>query len=369
MKILVTGGAGLVGRTAVARLLRHDHEVCVVDRNPYEEVPEAVRAQIAGATYYQADITDFEQLRPCFAGMEAVVHLAAIPHPAQVPEVELFHINCTGAFNVYRAAADAGIRRVVSASSINALGYNYGIKSFPIRYFPIDEDHPTYTTDPYSFSKQVLEETAAYFWRREGISGVCLRLPGVFDPTSRWAGHARQFADRRQEAFDTVAALPEAERRARIDRLIAETNALRAERMSELPFEEQRRIFEARRQALKDGPPPPEMMLMFGRSDFWTLIHVEDAAQAIEKGVLADYEGSHPLFVCDRENSLGVPSRALATFFFPEVTTWKAEVPGATSLVSSARAAALIDFDPEISMNAWFAASEDAAQVPEVESA
>ena len=47
--------------------------------------------------------------------------------------------------------------------------------------FPIDEDHPTYTTDPYSFSKQVIEDIGAYFWRREGISSVFLRFPAVYD--------------------------------------------------------------------------------------------------------------------------------------------------------------------------------------------
>ena len=48
---------------------------------------------------------------------------------------------------------------------------------FDIEYFPIDEAHPDFTTDAYSFSKRILEETAAYFWRREAISGVQLRFP------------------------------------------------------------------------------------------------------------------------------------------------------------------------------------------------
>ena len=50
-----------------------------------------------------------------------------------------------------------------------------------VEYFPIDEQHPTFTTDSYSFSKQVMEEIGAYFWRREGISSVLLRLPGVYE--------------------------------------------------------------------------------------------------------------------------------------------------------------------------------------------
>ena len=92
--------------------------------------------------------------------------------------------------------------------------------------------------------------------------------------------------------------------------------------------------------------PPPEQMLMFGRSDFWAVIHAEDAAQAIEKGVLADYEGSHPLFVNAAENSVGVPSRSLAELYFPEVTAWRREVEGAETLVSIERARELIGFEP-----------------------
>jgi nucleoside-diphosphate-sugar epimerase len=91
----------------------------------------------------------------------------------------LFHINCTGTFNVYQAAAEEGIKRVVSASSINALGFNFGGVPFQLSYLPIDEAHPTQTSDVYSLSKQILEDTADYFWRRDGISGVCLRLPFV----------------------------------------------------------------------------------------------------------------------------------------------------------------------------------------------
>ncbi|MGO8126710.1 NAD-dependent epimerase/dehydratase family protein, partial [Rhizobium ruizarguesonis] len=65
------------------------------------------------------------------------------------------------------------------ASSINALGCAYNITDFSPQYFPIDEAHPSYTTDPYSFSKQTVEEIGEYYWRRDGISSVALRFPWV----------------------------------------------------------------------------------------------------------------------------------------------------------------------------------------------
>lgn len=353
MKLLVTGGIGSVGRVAVARLVRNGFHVRVIDRVPESEIDHEAQAEIAGADYRQVDITDYASLGPHFAGIDAVVHLAAIPNPGGVTESELWRINCNGAFNVYRAAADAGIKRVVSASSINALGYNYGIKSFPIRYFPIDEDHPTFTTDPYSFSKVVLEETGAYFWRREGISGVQLRFPHVFRVDSRWAPRMKEFHDRRAQALADLMAAPEAERRARIDAMIAYHDAERAERPQEQSMEEQRRRYRRR----EGQPPPPEVLLMFGRADFWAIIHSEDAALAIERGVAADYAGSHPLFVNDAENSAGVPSKELAALFFPEVTAWKRAVEGTETLVSFERARVLIGFEPEHALQAWVEAA------------
>ena len=346
MKILVTGGLGGIGRVTAARLLRHGHEVLALDRLPEADVEQDVWDVVRGAEYSPVDIRDFEALRPHFAGMDAVIHLAALPDPNRGTEVEIFHINCTGSFNVYRAAADAGIRRVVSASSINALGYGYSVRSFPIRYFPIDEAHPTFTSDPYSFSKQMLEETAAYFWRRERISGVCLRFPFVFHTIAPWADQARVFRGRWRQAFEELTTLSENGRRARTDPLIAKFEAQRWERVAERPWSGD--------ESLDQGASSPDEMLMFGRSDFWTIISGEDAALALEKGVLAIYEGSHPLFVCDRDNSVGVPSGQLAELYFPEVTTWKRSIDGTEALLSYDRARELIGYEPERPLLAWF---------------
>ena len=185
MNVLVTGGTGTVGRRCVARLVRAGHSVRVIGLDEGLEID--------GAEFRRCDITDYNALREQLKGIDGVVHLAAIPNPAGGTAPAIFHINCTGTFNVYQAAAEEGIKRVVSASSINALGFNFGVKAFQLSYFPIDEKHPQQTTDAYSLSKQMLEETAEYFSRRDGISGVCLRLPAVRDPDD--AARARFFAN------------------------------------------------------------------------------------------------------------------------------------------------------------------------------
>jgi nucleoside-diphosphate-sugar epimerase len=272
--------------------------------------------------------------------MDGIVHLAAIPNPALGPGQDIFRVNCTGTFNVYRAAAGAGIRRIVSASSINALGYNFGIKRFELQYFPMDEAHPSYTTDPYSFSKQVMEEIGAYFWRREGVSSVFLRLPGVYEITEE---NKDRLQTRRREAkasHEALLAKPEAEQRAIARQIIEQHDEFRA-----------RHMFESR-DNWREMRSRPYARIMFSYSNFWAIIDARDSAQAIEKGLLADYQGSHPLWVNDSHNSAGVPTAALADLFYPDVPLTR-PLEGTESLVSIDKARALLGFEPEYSMSRW----------------
>ena len=335
MNILLTGGTGNVGRTTVKRLVDNGHTVRVIGRRS--------GITIEGAEYVVCDVTDYDALRDQARGMDGIVHLAAIPWPGGAPGQEIFDINCRGTFNVYQAAAEQGIHKISCASSINALGFNYGIVPFEIQYFPIDEAHPTYTTDPYSFSKQVMEEIADYYWRREGISSVSLRLPGVYEVGGRRMAHMAQFTARFRQAIGELLARPEAERRERVRRAVAKFDAIRPQFSQPVSREE----MIARWRAHRDDP---DLLLLrggFGRSDFWASIDARDAAQALEKGLLADYEGSHPLFVNDRENAAGIESETLIQLFYPEVTARKRPLRGADTLVSIDKARALIGYEPE----------------------
>jgi len=205
MNVLVTGGFGVVGSPLVRRLVRHGHKVRVADRSNPQDMPGDVEA-------VNCDITDFEAIRKAVEGQEAILHLAAIAFPAAAHPAELFRINASGTFNVYQAAAEAGIQRVVSASSINYLGYFYGGVDFPIQYFPIDEQHPNFTTDAYSFSKGLTEQIGAYFWRRDGIQSVCLRLPGVYQMTPEWQERMRERITRSRQGIAEWASFSEQKR-------------------------------------------------------------------------------------------------------------------------------------------------------------
>lgn len=331
MKLLVTGGSGRVGAATVARLVAGGHAVTVVGRRTGLEAP--------GASYRACDVTDEGAIREAARGFEAIVHLAALPGPGSGTAAEVFRVNATGTFNVYTAAESAGIGRVVTASSINALGYNFGRRPFPIERLPIDESHPRFTTDAYSFSKQTTEEIAAYFHRRAGISGVCLRFP--------WVAPAHETGEERVKArwqacramFDRLAGMDESGRRAWVADLAVRWEELRTTNVLESP----------------DGHQRTELMLrdplFAGRSDFWTLLDERDAAQAVERSLLARLEGSHAVYVNDDHNWTGLESRALAARYHPDAVC--ADVSGTASLVSIEAVRRLIGFAPEFSVGRW----------------
>lgn len=338
MRILITGGTGDVGRAAVERLVSGGHAVTVAGRRPGLSVP--------GAIYRTCDITDPAAVREAVRGAEAVVHLAAVPRPSLAPPEEVFRVNAGGTFQVFQAAAAEGIRRVVCASSINALGFNYGRRSFPILRLPIDEGHPPSTTDAYSFSKDITERIADYFWRREGISSVSLRLPWVAPAAFTGRGKAMEHMSACRASLDALLALPEAQRRERIEGWIAQYDLCRA-----------RGVLESDDPAiLRQLPRDP---LMGGRNNFWTLIDERDSALAIQAGLAASFEGSHAVFVNDDHNLTGLPSETLARLFFPEAD--RSALRGTESLVSVEAARSLIGFRPEHSVSRWFAGSGSAA--------
>jgi nucleoside-diphosphate-sugar epimerase len=334
MQVLVTGGLGVVGRPLVERLVRNGHSVTVVDRLP--------EGAIEGASYRSCDINDYASFKDVASDHEAMIHLAAIPFPAGAPGDEIFRVNASGTFNVYAAAAANGIRRVVSASSINYLGFYYGNKDFPIRYFPIDEEHPNYTTDAYSFSKQITEEIGDYFWRRDGITSICLRLPGVFALTPERQAMMKTFLERTQNTIREIEAMSEAEQQRYYQKAMETWESIRQKRVLQQPRETW--------QDLGYDMQDPIVRFVSSRANFWAFIHAEDSAQAFEKAMLADVQGSHALFVNDDQNTTLLESEKLVRLFFPEVKKRKRPLQGSEALVNIDQARQLIGFEPEFSI-------------------
>jgi len=327
MKVLITGGIGNVGTAIIERFARAGHTVRVIGRRA------GLMAQ--GAEYGQCDITDIECLKSQASGMDAIVHLAALGNPSIGTPESVFRINCQGTFNVYEAAAKVGIRRVVTASSINALGFGFGVRDFAISYLPIDEEHPTMPTDAYSFSKNIVEDIADYHWRRDGISGCCLRIPATVPYPHYEEGPIREFAAKCRGEADELLGMSARARQERVAAWMRQLEEGRRKRVFELPPKGWTGLF-------------PESNLMGCRADLWTAVDARDSAQAFEKAVTLGYEGSHVLFINDGCNRSGVPSKTLVEIFYPP-TTWKTAVEGIDALVSIGRARALLGYEPAYS--------------------
>ena len=160
-RVAVTGASGKLGRAVVGELLEHGYEVFALDRTPPPEQD--------GSRFIRVDLSDYGQTVGAFTavddrhnGLDAVVHLAAIPAPGLLPNAATFTNNITVAYNVFAGARAAGIRNVVWASSETVLGLPF---ETPPPYIPLDEEYPARPESSYSLGKHLEEQLAAQFSR------------------------------------------------------------------------------------------------------------------------------------------------------------------------------------------------------------
>jgi nucleoside-diphosphate-sugar epimerase len=182
MRIVVTGGAGRIGRWVVRELRSRDHEVTIYDRVPPGEQP-------AGVEYKLGDCEDLGGVYDVLRGHDAVIHLAAIPSNRVHPYPTVFRTNTISTYHVGEAAGRLGLRKLVVASSINALGITMAERPFDPTYLPIDEEHPRLPQDAYSLTKLMDEEIIAALHRRTGLSTIAIRPPLMLygDPAAEGA--------------------------------------------------------------------------------------------------------------------------------------------------------------------------------------
>lgn len=170
MRVAVTGAAGRLGSATVAALLAQNHEVIGIDQTPIAN--RDVRR-------IRVDLRDLGQTYGALAGADVVIHLAAIAAPVGLPPELVYATNVLSTFNVFEAAATLGIRRVVSASSVSALGFPWQHRWSEPHYLPIDEAHPLIPQDCYGLSKVHGEDVAAAYCRRGAGSAASLRFSTI----------------------------------------------------------------------------------------------------------------------------------------------------------------------------------------------
>ena len=185
MRYLVTGGAGFIGSNTVDELVRRGQEVVVLD-----DLSAGKAANLAGAEgkiqFLPGSVTNLEVLREACGGVDCVIHLAAqtsVPRSVKDP-LETNRINVEGTLNVLVAARDAGVRRVVFASSCAVYGKT--------DVLPIPETTAPAPISPYGLSKQIGEGYGRVFQELYGLEFVALRYFNVFgprqDPSSPYSG-------------------------------------------------------------------------------------------------------------------------------------------------------------------------------------
>jgi UDP-glucose 4-epimerase len=175
MKVLVTGGAGFIGSHLVEASLAAGHEVHVLD-DLFTGFRENVPTR---ATLHVGSVADETLVREAGAGCEVVFHQAA--HKAVLRSVEqplpTDHANTHGTLTVCKAALDAGVRRVVYASSSSVYGGATRV--------PTPEDEPTLPRSPYAVTKLAGEHYCRVFTELYGLETVALRYFNVFGARQR----------------------------------------------------------------------------------------------------------------------------------------------------------------------------------------
>jgi UDP-glucose 4-epimerase len=198
-RVLVTGGAGRLGRSVVAHLRDRGDEVVSADL--------ATPPDGGDGGWVAADLTSLAAARDVVTRVrpEAIVHLAAIAVPFSRPEEEILHTNSALAFNVHQAALDAEVPAVVTASSPTVLGYG-APEGWTPAYLPLDEDHPVRPWNAYSLSKVVAEQTARMFAAQAGgrLRTAAFRPCYVIAP-EEWQGAPTQQGHTVQERLDDPA--------------------------------------------------------------------------------------------------------------------------------------------------------------------
>lgn len=178
-RIVVTGGAGLIGSTTVEHLLRDRSPARIVvfdnlSRGRVENLEAALRD--SRVVLVQGDIRDRDAVRRVVEGADAVIHMAALRITACAADPrEAFDVMCAGSFNVIESARDAGVQKVIAASTASI----YGMAD----RFPTGEEHHPYNNRTwYGAAKMMLEGLLRSFNDTYGLPYVALRYFNVYGP-------------------------------------------------------------------------------------------------------------------------------------------------------------------------------------------
>ena len=190
MTVLITGGAGFIGSSLIRSLLDSGGHVQVLDDLSTGSL-DNLRGVESSVELIVGDIRDEDLVRRAVAGVEVIHHLAALPSVGRsIRDPRASNaVNADATLGLLVAARDAGVRRIVYASSSSIYGDTPEL--------PKREDMPVATYSPYAASKLAAEAYCRAFSRSFGLETVSLRLFNVFgprqDPGSEYAAVIPRF--------------------------------------------------------------------------------------------------------------------------------------------------------------------------------
>jgi UDP-glucose 4-epimerase len=189
VRVLVTGGGGFIGSHLAERLLERGDDVRILDS--FATGRRENLAHLPDVELVEGDVQSFERAHRAVRDCDAVLHQAALPSvPRSIQDpLTTNAVNVTGTLNVLLAARDAGVRRVVYASSSSVYGSN--------EQLPKREDQPVAPISPYAVSKLAGEGFCRSFTTIYGLECLSLRYFNVFgprqDPLSQYAAVIPKF--------------------------------------------------------------------------------------------------------------------------------------------------------------------------------
>lgn len=198
LPILVTGGAGFIGSNLIDALVARGYPVRVLDNlstGKRSNLPDDPSVELI-----VGDVADAQAMRSAVQGCRAVVHLAAVASvQASVDDpVGTHQSNLVGTLNLCEAMREAGVRRVVFASSAAIYGNNGEGQ-------PIDEDTPKVPLTPYAADKLASEHYLDFYRRQHGLEPAVFRFFNIYgprqDPSSPYSGVISIFTERAQKGL------------------------------------------------------------------------------------------------------------------------------------------------------------------------
>lgn len=173
MRALVTGATGFTGGHLARALAARARSVRALVRDP----GRARDLEAAGVELLTGDITDPHAVAAAVRDRDVVYHIAAIYRQAGVTQAQYRAVNATAAGGIVRAAAEAGVRRVVHCSTVGVHG--------DVERPPADEDAPLRPGDVYQVTKLEGEQLAREIGQQLGIEVVIVRPTGIYGPGDR----------------------------------------------------------------------------------------------------------------------------------------------------------------------------------------